>query len=217
MRLYQADERSVGICESCGCKVSTRMEYRDYTPTGSMVTVPDVLVAVCEHCKSVVGIPHQSTPKINRCLKVKPPRMKPIAVRVSRVLEEVLDLVAASVGAVSSAMNPAICRYYMSQVASSPAVAEEVRSRSRAPLAIGDGEYVIAMKVGPSQLIEVTKAMKAAGIRTKADLLRGIIMLAAEDCGITYRNLDRVRVTQTSNPSSKARRDYLKSLALTIG
>ena len=65
MRLYRSGDRSAGICEHCQARVNIRMEYRDYTPSGWGVTVPDVLVAVCERCGEVVGIPHQSTPRIN--------------------------------------------------------------------------------------------------------------------------------------------------------
>jgi hypothetical protein len=65
MRFFQAGDRSVGICEHCRRKVATRMEYRDYAPTGWNVTVADVLIAACEACGAVVNVPHQSMPKIN--------------------------------------------------------------------------------------------------------------------------------------------------------
>jgi YgiT-type zinc finger domain-containing protein len=65
MKPYQEGDRSAGICETCRSKVTTRMTSRHYTPAGRDVAVPDVLVAVCERCGDVVGIPHQSTLKIN--------------------------------------------------------------------------------------------------------------------------------------------------------
>lgn len=48
------------------------MVVRDFTTSnvdGDDVTVPDVLVAACTTCDVVVGIPHQSTGKINRYRK----------------------------------------------------------------------------------------------------------------------------------------------------
>ena len=212
MKFYRVGDRSAGICEGCHARVVTRMEYRDYTPLDGDAPVPEVLVAACERCGHVVGIPHQSTPRINEHGKtgfVPEPHVS-IEARVSREIDEALDLVAMSLGASPRAIRPAMMRYYFAQLVKKPEVAEAVRMRSVVAVQ-GPANRRIVVKLSASQLVQVTRASRSAGLGSKSELIRGVAVLAAEDCRITLAD-----TTIAADKASKARRAFLKQLAGTM-
>jgi hypothetical protein len=215
MKLYQAGDRSVGICESCRSKVMTRLVYRDYTPTGWDVTVPDVLVAVCDRCDSVVGIPHQSTPKINEFRKEKASTREGVEARIPRGIAEALELVTASLGGDPKLVRPAVIRYYLNLVARDPKVAEEVKKGSLSQLAAGKADRRLAVKVPRRFWEPAWSAAKVAGITSKGQLLRGVAVLAADDFQIST-NRSRDRNAPKITKAAKARGAFLRDMAKTV-
>jgi hypothetical protein len=214
MRLYQAGEKSVGICETCRSKVSTRMEYRDYRPTGWETTVPDVLVAVCDRCDGVVAVPHQSTPKINESRKQKDSARKGIEARVPREIEDALDLIAASLNVDRKIVRAAVLRYYLNLVAEDPAVAKEVKQRSMVRFA-GKADGRISIKVPERFWESAWSAARSAGITNSAQLFRGLVILAIDDFQIQTGDSKSASGTRNTK-AAKVRNEFLRTLAKTI-
>jgi hypothetical protein len=212
MKFYRAGDHSTGICEACRSKVVTRMEYRDYRPPDWDVTVPGVLVAVCDKCNQVVGIPHQSTPRINDYRKVKPDTHSTVSIgaRVPREIEEALDLVTVTLGGPAKAIRPAVIRYYLTQMGKQTEVAQAVK-RQAASIVKGPANRRIVVKVTSGQWAKVLKASKRAGIKSKSDLIRGVALLAAEDCQIDFGGSAAV-----IDKKSRNRRAFLKQLVGTM-
>jgi hypothetical protein len=157
------------------------MEYRDYTPTGWDVTVPDVLVAACERCGRVVAVPHQSTPKINEYRKDKECEREAIECRISRAVEDLVDHVTATLGGDRSVMRPAIFRYYLNLVAEDPKIAKAVMLHGARPTSGPKNDRRITIKVRRAPWGAAWAAARAAGVRDKGQLIRGIAALAARD------------------------------------
>jgi hypothetical protein len=215
MRLYQDGDRSAGICETCRSRVTTRMTYRDYTPTGWDVTVPDVLVAVCDRCGEVVGVPHQSTPKINEYRKEKDSAREGVEARVPRAIAEALELVTASLGGEPRLVRPAVIRYYLNLVARDPGVAEAVKLGSMKRLATGRADRRLAVKVLRRHWEPAWSAAKAAGITNKGQLLRGVAVLAADDFQISTDSSDD-RIAPKVTRAARSRNEFLRTLAKTV-
>jgi len=223
MRLYREGERSVGICENCKAKVHTRMEYRDFTPPGSDVTVPDVLVSVCERCGEVDSIPHQSTPKINEYCKTRDRHREAIECRVSRTAEDAVDLMTAMIGGERGATRQALFRFYLYRMAQDVELARAVK---RSVLEGGDEsareERRISLKVPGHRWRSIWEAAQAAGIASKSELVRGVIGLACSDfevAGATLGHRPRPagvsiqEVEADLDAAAKERRGGLKLLA----
>ncbi len=215
MRLYQSDDRSTGICEACRAKVTTRMMYRDYRPTGWDVTVPDVLVAVCDRCGEVVGIPHQSTPKINEYRKEKVSSREVIEARVPRGILEALELVTASLGGEPKLVRPAVIRYYINLLADDPKVAQEIKKGSMKPLATGRANHRLSVKIPRRYWETAWTEAKAAGIANKGQLLRGVAMLAADDFQISADGLGEQTHPKVTR-AAKLRSEFLRNMAKTV-
>ncbi len=186
------------------------MEYRDYTPPDWDVTVPEVLVAACERCGEVVGIPHQSTPRINEYRKVKPETgfTKSIEARVPREIDEALDLMTVALGGASKVVRTAVMRFYFAEMARRPEVAAAVKRQSAGTFQ-GQADRRVSIKLTNSQWSRVSKASKAAGIRSKSDLIRGVAMLAAADCRITTADTTPATI---ADKGSRSRLSHLKRL-----
>lgn len=215
MKLYQAGDRSGGVCEHCKAEVFTRMEYRDYAPTGWDVVVPDVLVAVCERCGRVVAVPHQSTPKVNEHRKRGAEDLEAVECRVSRAVEEVVDLVTASLGGGRGSLRPAILRYYLNLVADDPKIAEAIK-RGGESGGKQKSDRRITIKIPRRQWGEAWSAARGAGVTSKSQLVRGIAGLAARDFGVSVPDGLLTAVDAGSSTASKARREGLRSLARAV-
>ncbi len=64
MQSWKEGDRSAGICERCRRRVRTRFERGELRVEQPVMTVEGVLVAVCEKCGEVAGVPHSSAMKI---------------------------------------------------------------------------------------------------------------------------------------------------------
>jgi hypothetical protein len=215
MRLYQDGERSAGICERCRSKVTTRMVYRDYVPTGWDRLVPDVLVAVCDQCGQVVSVPQQSMPRVNEYRKELHPAREGVEARVPRGIVEALELVTATLGGEPKVIRPAVLRYYLNLLAEDPKVARAVKEHSLRGLAAGKAVRRLSVKLYPRQWENAWSAARAAGIANRGQLLRGIAALAADDFEI-YDKFSDDRASRKVSKSAKARNAFLRSLAKTV-
>lgn len=61
---YRENQKSKGICETCGCLTTTTMTIMNYVDTCSGKVAQNVLLSICDKCGDVVGIPAQSLPSI---------------------------------------------------------------------------------------------------------------------------------------------------------
>jgi len=113
MHLWKAGDKSAAICEKCQKKVTTTFEYRTLELESPRAAVSDVLVAVCDECGEVAGIPHQSTPKI---AAARDRELVKFEARVPRELEDALGLIAAKFHARPDALSAPLFRFYLREV-----------------------------------------------------------------------------------------------------
>lgn len=64
MNYYMEGDKSRAVCSDCEDLVVTTFIRRDVSFSDGIGTVKGILVAVCDQCNTVVGIPAQSTPAI---------------------------------------------------------------------------------------------------------------------------------------------------------
>lgn len=60
IKVFKEGEKSKAICDTCGEVVDTTLRKRNYYVPESDITVPDLLVGVCDICDGIVSIPHSS-------------------------------------------------------------------------------------------------------------------------------------------------------------
>jgi len=164
-------------------------------------------------CGAVVNVPHQSMPKVN-ALRPEPLAVETIQARIPRALEDALDLVTAAIGGQARDVCPAIVRYYLTRVAEDPAVAAAVRLAAATPIAMVPADRRFAVKFPLHYWRAAWAAAQAAGFTSKSELLRGVMILAAEDCHIHLPQRDTA--VPKSDRAARERCNFLKALAKSI-
>lgn len=178
MKFWREGDRSVGVCETCKTRVRTVFERRDFALDRPRVVVPDVLLAVCADCERVVAIPPQSSPRLNEARRKE---LAQLEARVPRHLEDALAVMAAECGKTDKEFRASILRYYLSEICRSATLAKRVKARARSPLAAGKADGRISLRLSRQLLDDVWTAAKRQGIRSKSELVVGLIVAASED------------------------------------
>ncbi|HEX6370129.1 MAG TPA: hypothetical protein VF006_14505 [Longimicrobium sp.] len=176
-KFWRAGDRSRAICEECGA-VETRFEYRTYSLERPRVDVPDVLVAVCTTCDRTVGVPYQSSPRLNEARKVAE---APLEARIPRHLDDVLAVVASHYGRNDSEFRGVIVRYYLHALAESSTFARHVRALAMGDLGQGSADERLSLKIQRPVLSRAWETARSAGMRSRTEMVKGAIIAAAED------------------------------------
>ena len=66
MKIFKVDDKSKAVCADCIALVSTTFMLRNVPTSDGRGIVKQVLAGVCDHCDSVVSIPNQSAPFIDK-------------------------------------------------------------------------------------------------------------------------------------------------------
>jgi hypothetical protein len=206
MHLWKEGDRSAAVCERCRKRVATRFEYRTFGLSKPKVDVPDVLVAVCEECGEVAGIPHQSTPKIREARRRD---LIKFGARVPLQLQGALGLVAARYEARPEAFSAPLIRFYLREVGRDAGAAALVRDLARDPIARGRRRGRISVGVDKRLWDDAWRNAQGAGIRDRSELARGLLVAAALDAGLG-------RVGTAARRASPRRRRTLEAIANTV-
>jgi hypothetical protein len=178
MRVWKAGDRSKGVCERCGRLVATRFERRTMALERPRTEVPDVLVAVCEACESLVAIPPQSLPRLNEGRRRE---LVKIEARLSKEMEDLLGWIAAKYAGRLDAFRGALIRFYLHEMAHLPELTRRVKCLADSEIAGGRQEERFQVRLEKPLLDRAWAAAQSAGIVDKSDMIRGLILAAAED------------------------------------
>jgi len=178
MKIWKVGERSMGACERCGRLVTTRFERRTVKLEHSHIDVPDVLVGVCEHCDAIVSIPPQSAPRLNACRERE---LVKIEGRIPQELDDVLSWLTAKYAGRLDAFRGALLRYYLNELAKSEEMPRRVKQLAASDVARSRQEERFHLRLDRHLLERSWTAAQAAGIEDKSEMIRGLILAAAED------------------------------------
>lgn len=70
MKVFEEGEAIKGICKTCRKVVPATFRLVDFKVKPNII-VPNMLVSVCNHCESIIGIPPQSSLQISEALTKK--------------------------------------------------------------------------------------------------------------------------------------------------
>ena len=181
VKLWIEGDRSRAACERCKKVVATRFERRTvHLERPRPVDVPHVLVAACAECGEVAAIPPQSSPRLREARR-EPER---IEVRIPRVLDDAMGLVADKYAVRLEALEAPIVRHYLRRIGKDRRVASRVKDLLSSPLATGPADARITIRVAPDALGAALAVARGAGLESASDLIRGILVAAALDAGV---------------------------------
>lgn len=178
MRVLKEGDTGRAICYTCERSVPIHYEYRTVRLEKTNVDVPNVLVGVCDGCDGTVTIPAQSTPRLK---EVRAAKEEVLQAHLPRHLDDVLRLIAHRLEAPEETFAPAMLRFYLREVATRPRFAGRVARLAVSELARGGGTTRRSLRLSRDLLEAAWQGARAAGIRTKTDLVRGVVVAAKED------------------------------------
>ncbi|HWK89412.1 MAG TPA: hypothetical protein VNP72_05430 [Longimicrobium sp.] len=179
MHFWKEGDLSQAVCEGCQKLVQTRFEPRDVTLEVTETVVPGILVAVCTECGEIVAFPAQSTPKVKAARERK--KSEVLEAKVPIHLDDMVHAIALRFDTAVETFRPHLLRFYLREVASDVAFARRVAKLSRSELARGRARARVSLRI-PESLLEAARAQgRVVGMRRDADLVRGVILAAAED------------------------------------
>ena len=213
--LYRAGDTGVGLCEVCRAQVPTLMEYRTFVPEGCETSVADVLVDVCRQCGEIVSYPPQSAARINaNRADLTQSVGEGIQARIPRILEDALDLVAATVGGAPKVLRSAILRFYIQRAARSRTLMEAIRVRADDPIAECKADRKLTVRMHQHRKTAAMHVAGRFGIDSEAKLLRGVLLLIADDFEIALRACQETEPTRRpAVPRADKRRKLVGLLA----
>lgn len=180
MKIYAAGDTSKAICESCKALVPTTFRYRDVAFDDNSGSVKDILVAVCDHCDTVVSIPAQSTPAIKR---VRDTADIPLEVFLSAREIELLDVAAWRVDPNSTTrFRKPLLAYFIRRLASDPdgpkrlkASLQTMKTAATKRLSAGPTPRKrLSCRISPTTNGMIEGLMSASGLK-KSDLVKGVV------------------------------------------
>lgn len=178
MRILREGDRGRAICPNCDGRVEIRYEYRTVHLEESDLDVENVLVGVCEECDEVVSIPAQSTPKLKQARATKDETLE---ARVPQHLDDIVYLIADKLDVSARHLRSALLRYYFNEVRQNKATARRVFRLASSDLARGKQDARISLRIAPELHTATWCAATEVGFRTRADLVRGVLLAAKED------------------------------------
>lgn len=178
MRIVRDGERGKGMCPECRKRVAIRYAYRSVRLERSEVEVSNVLVGVCETCAETVSIPAQSTPKLKEAREEKTVVLN---ARMPPHLDDVLRLLADHFDAPSCSFCPGLVRFYLHELADNEGFARRIRRLAESDLAGGPATTKLSIRVSGKLTSSAWERAREAGIRTRTDMLKGVILAGYED------------------------------------
>lgn len=178
VQVLQAGDTGEAICPRCEERVSTHYEYRTLHLEETDVDVENVLVGVCDQCQETVTVPAQSTPKLKVARKKKE---ETVEARVPRPLEDLVFLIADEVGSSGVDFRNQLVRYYLIEIGEKDATARRVRDLAETGLAQAKKDARISVRVDADTLRYAMQRAEEQGVKSQADMIRGILIAGAQD------------------------------------
>lgn len=178
MQLWNVGDKSEAICGKCRGRRTTTFETRDIRLADAKITVPDVLVAVCDDCGETAAIPAQSTPLLKASLEREPAK---ITARINRRLEDAIRMIASEYGTRERDFRSLLVRFYLLEISRNEDFAKRVAKLARSKFVQGPKTGRFEIRLPEAALAASWGAARGAGMRTQTEMIGGLLAAATED------------------------------------
>lgn len=183
MKRYTVGDISQAVCSGCECIVPTRFGYHDVPFDKGSGSVKSILVAVCDHCSTVVAVPPQSMPAIKATRQVA---IKPIELNLPAPYVEILDLAAYTIDSEATAeFRKTLLVYYLRQSSGSKDGLNKIKHALKGMNTAGElfdsvPKRRISLKVTAKLNAAVNQLARDLNVK-KTALIKGLIIQIDED------------------------------------
>lgn len=191
MKIWNEGDRSKGLCESCRRLVETRFERRDFPLVDPPIVVPDVLVACCIVCGSIVAVPPQSSPRINAARSAS---LAPVQVRLTQDHADLLGMVASQfVSRPNRAFEETLLNHYLEELDRRPELVAQMGRLAAMAEPPGRASTRRTFHLVPALLDRAASKAEAVGLSNRSAMVRALIEAMAEDVEQPSQKLQMMR------------------------
>jgi hypothetical protein len=179
--LKEGDTKKVA-CETCSSFQNATFQLRDVPFSDGSGLVKSVLVGVCDSCDSVVVVPHQSTPAIQKQLDKQ---RKAVEGRVPSHFVDILNMASSQLGAETDFASSLI-KYYIHGMSNKEISSAGLLKLLSSELAEGKSTKRLSLK--GRYVAEETEILKSVThIESTTDLLKSIVLKINDDILVNKR------------------------------
>ena len=167
MEFYKEGEKSKAVCSTCKKVNSTTFKVRtaDIRDGASFLSVPSVLVGVCDDCDTVVTVPQQSFAAV---AEVKKKAEKgSLEVRLCRHELDILNNSITNMGIeLTSDLVPQLLKYYIVRLRKDKKTIKRMRTNLKSDLFDGSARKTnrLSIKINVSLSLRLAEFLKEAGL-----------------------------------------------------
>ena len=176
MKIYKVGDKQKAVCESCQSLTGATFMLRGVPFSDGSGIVKNVLAGVCDSCKEVVLIPHQSTPAIKKQLDTQ---KKAVETRVPAHMVDMLNLASMELGG-STDFSNALIKYYLHNLSEQKTSVKGLIKYLESDLAKGVAQKRISLK-GRQVSKEIDNIKFKTSIGSTTDVLKAVVLKINDD------------------------------------
>jgi hypothetical protein len=176
MKILKVGDTQRAACEHCHAFVPVTFKLRTVPFSDGIGTVKNVLVGVCDHCDSVVVLPHQSTPVVKKHMDA---RRAALESRVPAHMVDILNLASVELSG-GTEFVPALIKFYVHSLSNNEISSCDISRYLDSELAKGRSQKRISIK-GRLVAEEINHLKDITNIRSTTDIIKAIVLKINDD------------------------------------
>lgn len=176
MKIFKVDDAVKAICNECKSVQNATFKLRNVPFDDDSGIVKNVLVGVCDSCDSVIVLPQQSVPAVQKARECK---RKALESRVPAHMIDILNLASTELGGTPESSHYLI-KYYIHSLAAGQTKPSTITKFLTSDLAKGTAQKRISLK-GRKIIDETDQLKKSTTIKNTSDLIKGIVLKINDD------------------------------------
>lgn len=182
MKILKVGDTKKAACNNCRSFQDVTFKLRDTPFNDGTGTVKNVMVGVCNHCDSIVVLPHQSTPAVKKQLEAQ---RKSLESRVPAHMIDILNLVSDELGG-GPEFVPNIIKYYIHSLSNNTISPHNISRYLKTDLAAGASQKRISIK-GRHLEEELRLLKEVTKIKNTTDLIKSVVLKINDDVLVNKR------------------------------
>ncbi len=176
MKILKVGDTQKAACNHCQAFVPVTFKLRTVPFSDGVGAVKNVLVGVCDHCDSVVVLPHQSTPVVKKQMDAQRAALES---RVPAHMVDMLNLASVELSG-GTEFVPALIKFYIHSLANNEISSSDISRYLASELAQGRSQKRISIK-GRLVAEEIDRLKDMTDIRSTTDIIKAVVLKINDD------------------------------------
>jgi len=187
MKILKVGDTQRAACDHCKAFVPVTFKLRTVPFSDGVGTVKNVLVGVCEHCDSVVVLPHQSTPVVKKQMDAQ---RKALESRVPAHMVDILNLASVELSG-GTEFVPVLIKFYIHSLSNNDISSRNIPRYLDSELAKGRSQKRISIK-GRLVAEEIDRLKDITSIRSTTDIIKAVVLKINDDV-LVKKNIGMIK------------------------